>query len=549
MATVYCDPTAQFDGDGTAPTQASAPGGVGAFNTWVGHMTASNTHSTKGGTIYTGAQLAPPSGSAGNPTIFNSYGTGKAQFAPPVGDACFFLSNKDYITFQNLYLNLMATGGNGKGVNTGAAGISNITIDSCDYSGPFATGNLFSISGGSTRAVTDLTVTNNRAVGEARFLLVFLYAVSGLSHARWNISNNTVIGTADWTGDVTGRIYGGVQIAPTVAAGTSTLSNVTFRNNVFKYLSGNSISADGSYIDTSAVAPNANIGFDWLITGNTIVNCGARGTPPAYTDTTQGSLNISGCGRVEISNNYINSVWCRGAAIQGQQRRGGTVIRDNVIIEPKTSIGNDGVGILIDRFDDNVLVLRNRISDAYGALYTNDQNSGEGIGTWMSTNVTFIGNLIERCKYGFSSGANSTWASSNVYYINNTFRDLRTALFRTGMVGGSGMTAATVTAYNNIFMNAPLGTVQATGAVPSFTNWNYNALVDVTNPYNVQSAGGNDQVLTWDTALLNSNLYPTTSSPLYNTGIFNGYFRDNTGLQFRNNPSFGALQPFTRGVR
>lgn len=77
-ANYYIDPSAQYNGDGSRGTPASAPGQPGAFNGWPQYLNSfGDRYYQKCGTIFTvpwqyGIQLKSAGGSIGNETILGA---------------------------------------------------------------------------------------------------------------------------------------------------------------------------------------------------------------------------------------------------------------------------------------------------------------------------------------------------------------------------------------------------------------------------------------------------------------------------------------------
>lgn len=201
MAVYYINPSAQFNGDGTLPTDASGAGQPGAANIWPGSVTADTTYSLKSGTtLITTGLFINQSG-----ITVNSYGTGKATI-----DGYTSTANKVITAAANnqTYDNLIIKGsfaGNGTTAycfqNSGS--VTDFTVINCELIGQADTASGVIGGGVSWTGGWPITIDNNE-IYNVNIGIISTSSVSPAGVAPSSISNNyihTMIGADSDAGD------------------------------------------------------------------------------------------------------------------------------------------------------------------------------------------------------------------------------------------------------------------------------------------------------------------------------------------------------------
>jgi hypothetical protein len=120
MATIYIDPSATNNGDGTTYTQAASGGAAGAKNTWSGlTYTAGNSYLQRAGTTYTTQITVNAGGTVNSRMTFGSYDasngavtTTKAKLAGAARYGINFLVDIGFTTVQDFDISAIGDGTN-----------------------------------------------------------------------------------------------------------------------------------------------------------------------------------------------------------------------------------------------------------------------------------------------------------------------------------------------------------------------------------------------------------------------------------------------------
>jgi hypothetical protein len=251
------------------------------------------------------------------------------------------------------------------------------------------------------------------------------------------------------------------------------------------------------------------------IYGNDISDCGTAGVE-------SGSIHVLGAEHVRIWNNDVHRCYTKGALIQGQRRKD-VRIYGNRVSGAVSASGIDGNGIFADRFDTNVRIYMNWVSDCPGV--DGSANAGSGISLWMCDTVLVYCNVIARCRTGFNLGGNGTQAVLSSKITCNTVLDCAVGLESDN--DGAGMAADAVEVMSNLFLRCGVG-IDGRGRELSVAH--HNAFEGCGAAYVNQTQGTGDMT---SGSLVTAAGIPLPGSPLLNQGADLGLRRDIRGFQGR----------------
>lgn len=493
MAEVFIDFSASSNGSGTE---------ISPKNTFTGLSWATDTrYKLKRGTTWSGAAInSTASGGDGTPIVFEPYSSGANPKVAPTGSAAGFnINGRAYIEINDIDVDARASSGNAILLQAGAnhvkiqRGVIQADAASC-----------VSLSGSSVSAYSELDIIGVTMTGGLTGVR-FLGTVDGLAHTGIRVNGCRI----------SGQTNEGIRLTLETGLTTSTINGIGLLANYIRNTGYQSISVRAVYAASDDDTPPALWGVGCLVGGNDIADCGTAGVE-------SGAIHLLGVENWSAWRNKVRDCYTKGALIQGQRRKNGSVWGNDLSgAVPASSI--DGNGIFVDRFDTDTKVFRNRIADCYGL--DGVDNSGAAIAMWMATNVYVFSNLAQRCKHGLDAGGNAVQTLTNANAYCNTFADMTHTGFQ-GDSDGTGMDANSLALRNNVFVRCPTA-ISVRGQ--ALTTVDYNAFEDCDTLYSGgQSSGANDIT---SGLLLSSGLRPRSGSPLLTMGADLGYLRDLAGAQ------------------
>lgn len=528
MTIYYIDPSAEFNGNGLAPTPAASAGASGAFNTSP-TLTVSNTYRIKRGTTYvvpspsttSGLRMLTLVGTPAAPTVieayYNSDGSDDTTQPRPIIDhngggnaqACVLVNGCQYVIVRNIMgINSMQPGGSAVRVRNS----SDVLVTGCE-----GTANL-----------NGVTVTQDTAAA---------------TMARITIDSGFYYGNA------CGILYTWLDAANSIIDSLTISNNKVYNNNVASVQRVGGIQHGASASSATVVNSDRGVRGIWIIGNECYGN-------QSYALTTYGARN--GTRSSWIANNHVHHnnplglvdahcIWV-GASFD-------VLVEDNEVHDNTGFIGgNNGscVGIFLDyQLNDTAIVgsrnivRRNRIYNGWMGNTAVTKGQGAGVYLLNNQNCVIEDNLIYNGRCGIVIARDTVAAPAHTI-LNNTI---------VGMIDNDGYSGVgiMVDVGNNhivknnvikgcgkegIFINSSLtGVVETNNAI-----YDANVAKVVSAAFTTLTPGTPDATDVLIDPMLSNGYRPLSTSTLIGAGAHTTYKCDAAGVQFWNPPSIGAYE-------
>lgn len=524
MAIYFVAPGNTFNGNGTSGAAATSPGGVGAYNTWVGvSLTANNTYRQKRGTTYTGATVRPTSQTSNADTpltieaYYNDDGSDDDTKPLPVinhnggtnGVGAVFLDTCRYVIVRNI-VGTNSNGALGGGVTLRRS--RNIEIRNCVANNSEHGFLIQQDQAAATSTTTDILIDGCTAYNN----------VSGGITFRWGAVSTAVVRRVTIT------------------------NNLIYGNGTGKYIgSGGSTVPCGGITSYSVYKATTDVNYrnyDIVIERNTVRDNNGYGinVEMADNDTTTSSVSyneVTGSGKsLDVDS---HSLWvgnCFNTVVEGNY------VHDN-FANSGTSTGS-GIGIFVDYNGSSTaggsgcIVRMNLIENQFNGTTTGTAEvASAGIYVLYNDNTLVQGNIVKNCRNGIAAGGFNAGLNTGNKIYNNT-------IISTSQFGITAAASTNTEVKNNLVVGATYGIFSPSSGMTNLSATNNNVVNCTIARANGTASSPTTGTLDATDRTIDPVVDPRgkpTRPQLYNGGADVGG-KDYYGYTFPASPSIGAIQ-------